>query len=109
MRGRDDLGMIGEAEIVIRTEIDDGARFAAVVDHRARVSRREKFRLVKLHRPCASAHPFGESGRSLQRIASLASEKITETEFCRILVHLLMGNARLGGFPYRGSYSNVCG
>ena len=53
-RGGDHLGMIGEPEIIIGTEIDDGLRLAVVRDCRARVGRGTHLRFVKFDRPRAA-------------------------------------------------------
>ena len=57
MRGRDDLGMIGEAEIIVGTEVDDRVRLAAVVQGRARFGWAEQLRFVELDRPFADLVP----------------------------------------------------
>src|SRR5689334_2972493 len=74
---------------------------AVVINGGARIGRREHFRLIEFACPRAIAHPFGECGRSLKRVLSFSCEKITETEFERIVVvHRLM--QRSVGNPLSG-------
>ena len=79
--------MIGEAEVIVRTEIDDGLRFAVVGDGGARVGGGEQFRLVEFDRPCACLHPASESGGRLQRIAAFGREEITQAKFGWVVAH----------------------
>src|SRR5205823_5794745 len=93
------------SEIIIRAEINDLPGFAAVLDGGARISRSQKLRLVEFHRPCADVHPPGKTGRRLQRVAGLPSEKIAQAKFCGVLfVHSLWPVGRRGDRPYRGSH-----
>src|SRR5437870_12645431 len=104
VRRRDDLGMIGEAEIIVGTKIDDGLRFAVVSNAGAGVRTGEQFRLIQFNRPRAGLHPGGETWRSLQRVAAFTREEIAQTEFCRVFVHSLWGPVAMATLPYRGSH-----
>ena len=101
-RRGDDLGMIGEAEIVVGAEIDDRPGLAVVIDRCPGVGTGEQFRLIEFDRPCAGLHPAGKSWRSLQRVASFARDEIAQAKFCRIVVHSLWRNGRQATYPYRG-------
>ena len=92
VRGRNHFGMIGEAKIIVGTEIDYRLRLALVFDSGARFRGGEQGGLVQFNGPRAKVHPPCEAGRGLKRIAGFASEKITQTEFCRIDVHSLWQN-----------------
>src|SRR5215470_17375368 len=87
MRRSDDLGMIGEPEIIVGAEIDHSMRLAVVGDGRARFRGRAQLRLVKLHRPRTRFHPARETRRCLKRIASFPRKKIAQTEIGRVVVH----------------------
>ncbi len=86
-RGGDHFGVIGQPEIIVGAEIDDGLRFAVVGDRGPRVGGGEQFRLVKFDRPRARLHPASESGGRLQRISSFGREEITQTKFGWIVAH----------------------
>ena len=69
----DDFGVIGQAEVIVGTMINDRERFPVVVDGGARFGGREKSWLVQFNGPRANMHPPGEAGRGLERIVALAS------------------------------------
>src|SRR2546430_15871133 len=94
----DDLGMIGEAEIIVGTEINDRARLAVVTNRCARFGAGEQFRLIEFNRQSAGLHPAGKGWWSLQRIAAFARDEIAQTKFCRILVHSLWERRVRNGF-----------
>src|SRR3954451_19938657 len=99
MRRGYDLGVIGEAEIIVRAEIDDRLRLAVVIDAGARFGTREKLGLVEFRSPFGLAHPGGEGRGGLKWIAGLASEKIAQAECCGVfVVHCLMAPAYNAGF-----------
>ena len=87
VRGDEHFRMISKAEIIIGAKVNYGARFAAVGDHRARICRGEKLGFIQFGGPRPDAHPICKARWSLQRVVALARKKITETKFCRVLVH----------------------
>src|SRR5260370_38494713 len=88
------LGMIGEAEIIIGAKIDHRPRFAAVNDHRARGCRGEELRLVQLGCPRTSAHPFRKARWSFEWVIALAHKKIAQTKVCWSLLHQALRSSR---------------
>ena len=60
-RGLDDLGVHGEAEVVVRAEVDDAAGDAVALDVHARGDAGEHLRLVHRHRPGALLRPAREA------------------------------------------------
>src|SRR6266496_1270856 len=96
VRRSDDLGMIGQAEVIVGAKIDDALRSAVVSNSGAGVCTGEQFRLIQFDRPRAGLHPGGETWRSLQRVAAFAREEIAQTEFCRVFVHSLWQIGRRG-------------
>src|ERR1044071_9374207 len=87
MRGRDDLGMISQSEIIVGAKINDSLRSAVVSDGRARFSRGAHFRFVELHGPRACFHPTGKTGRRLEWVAAFAREEVSEAEIGGIIAH----------------------
>src|SRR5437764_3421447 len=83
--------MISKTKIVIRAEINYGSGFSAVADDCARIRAGEQLGLIQLDCPGAHTHPVCEAGGGLQGIVALASKKIAEAEFCRVLVHCASG------------------
>src|SRR4029077_4188177 len=69
------------------TKVDYRARPAVVIDGRACVGAGEHLRFIKFHRKRGLSHPMCESGGRLERIARFVWQKITQTEFCRVLTH----------------------
>src|SRR5438552_15325421 len=92
--------MVRQTEIIIRTKIDDGLRFAVVSNAGAGVRTGEQFRLIQFDRPRAGLHPGAETWRSLQRVAAFAREEIAQAEFCRVFVHSLWGSVAFATVPY---------
>jgi len=101
--GCDNFRVIRQAEIIVRTKIDDAVRFATVIYFRARVSAGKEFWLVEFNRPRARPHPGGETWRCFKRVAAFAREKIAQTMFCRIFLHSLWDSSPGRRVPYRGS------
>src|SRR5436190_11273206 len=87
MRSGQHLWVIRKAEIIIRTEIDDRLRFALVINQSTRIRTGKQLGLVKFNRPRPDAHPVCKARWSLQRITAFTRQKVTQTEFCRVLVH----------------------
>ena len=87
MRCRNYLGVIGKAEIIVGTEIDDGLWSAFIIESGAGVSGGQQFWLIQLDRPRSNSHPIGKTWRGLKRIIGLARQEIAKAEFCRVLVH----------------------
>ena len=83
VRGRDHFRMIGEAEIIVGTEIDDRMRLAVVIQRRPRFGRAQHLRLVKFDGPFAHLMPAREGRRRLERILAVADEKVAQAEFAR--------------------------
>ena len=79
-RGGDDLRMIGEPQIIVGTKIDDGTRFPLVLDRGARIGAIEHFGFVKRRLPRPGLFPFRKASGRRQWIASIADNKIAETE-----------------------------
>src|SRR6476659_6210747 len=79
--------MIRQAEVIVGTKVDYRARPAVVVDGCARIGTGEQLRFIKFHCKRGLSHPMRESGRRLERIARFVCQKITQTEFCRVLIH----------------------
>ena len=96
--GGDDLGMIGEAEIIVGAEINDRARLAVITNRGARFGAGEQFRLIEFNRQCAGLHPAGKGWWSLQRIAAFARDEIAQIKFCRVLIHSLWERRVSNGF-----------
>ena len=104
VRSRNHCGVISETKIIIGTEIDNRARLASIIDRCASVGRGKQFGFIQFYRPRSDSHPVCKTRRRLEWIAGFASEKVTQTKFCGILVHSLWQSARHGGLPYRGSH-----
>src|SRR5262249_44465006 len=105
----DDLGMIGEAKIIVGAEINDRARPAIVIDCCARFGAGEQFGLVEFNRPRAGLHPAGKAWRGFQWIAAFDRDEIAQTEFCRVVIHSLWETSPERRVPYRGSHCTALG
>src|SRR4249920_1303428 len=95
--------MICQPEIIVGTKVDYRARPAVVVDGRASVRTGEQLRFVKFHRERGLSHPMRESGGRLERIARFVCQKITQTEFCRVLTHQVVNCLSLAPVSTEGA------
>jgi len=95
MRCGEDFGMICQPEVIVGTEVYYRAWPAVVIDGRACVGTREQLWFIKFHRERGLSHPMCESGRRLERVARFVRQKITETEFCRVLTHQVVNRLSL--------------
>ena len=102
VRRDQNLGMIGKAEIIIRTEINHRPRPAAVTDHCARIRCAKQLRFIQFNRPRANAHPVCKARWSLQRIIAFTRQEIAQTKFCRVLVHQMVHCLSLAPVPTDG-------
>ena len=83
----DDLGMIGQAEVIVGAKVDHRLRLPAVGDGGASFGGGAHFGLVKFHRPRSGLHPAGETGGRLERVAPFAGEEIAQTQISGIVIH----------------------
>src|SRR6266403_768794 len=73
--------MVRQAQVIIRGEINNGLRFAAVLDRRARVGGPEHIRFVKARRPDGPfPAPLRKAGGRGQRFVALPRDEITEAD-----------------------------
>ena len=84
MRGGDDLGMIGQAEVIVGTKINDRMGFPPVIQRRAGLGGTEQLRLVQFDGPLRGAMPFREDRRRLQRVFAVADEEIAQAKIAGI-------------------------
>src|SRR6476646_10059674 len=103
MRCGEDFGMICQPEVIVGTEVYYRARPAVVIDGRACIGTRKQLWFIKFHRERGLSHPMCESGRRLERIARFVSQKITETEFCRVLTHQVVNCLSLASVSTEGA------
>ncbi len=87
VRRGDDLGMIGQAKVVVGTKVDHRLRLPGVGDGGAGFSGRAHFRLVQFHRPRPGLHPAGETGGRLKWVAPFTGEEIAQTKISGIVIH----------------------
>ena len=70
LSGGYDLGVIGQAEVIVGTEIDDGVWLALVLECGPGVGAPEHLRLIKLSRSAAGPNPLRKSGGCLKRVVA---------------------------------------
>ena len=87
MRGSKHVGVIRQAQVIVRTEVDHLPWFPGIVDRGPGIRSREKLGLVQFNGPSAELHPVCKARGGLQRVVAFASQEITQTKLCRINVH----------------------
>src|SRR5204863_9896616 len=75
---------------IVGTKVNHRSWSPVVIDGRARVGTGEQLRFIKFDRKRGLPHPMRESGWRLERIARFLCQKITQTEFCRVLIHQIV-------------------
>src|SRR5687768_12299747 len=91
MRGCYHFRMVGQAEIIVGTEIDDRMRLAVIVEGSARFRRTEKLRLVQFDGPLPDMVPASEGRGWLQRVLAVADKEIAQAELAGIRFHAQTG------------------
>jgi hypothetical protein len=78
-RGRDDLGVGRQPEVVVRAQVDHLAAHAGALDRHVRADGAEHVRLVHRHRPRAFFGPPDEALGRLQRIVAVRKVEVGQT------------------------------
>src|SRR5216117_3625720 len=84
---RDHLWVIGQPQVVVRTEIDDRMWFAVVIEGGPRLGWTKKLRFVQLNEPLPKMVPSSKGRWRFQGIFAVANKKIAQAKPGRMRLH----------------------